>query len=58
MILLRKCLDKYLGDALGSNGVQKLQRTLENSTVTGEQPPPPRIAKLIYIIVRLLQNAV
>ena len=56
--MLRKCLDKYLGDALGSNGVQKLQRTLENSTVTGEQPPPPRIAKLIYIIVRLLQNAV
>ena len=54
----RKCLDKYLGDALGTNGVQKLHHTLENSAMGGDQVPPPRIAKLIYIIVRLLQNAV
>ncbi|KAK7098376.1 uncharacterized protein [Littorina saxatilis] len=56
--LTRRCLDKYLSDALGSNGVQKLHRTVENSGLKGLQQPPARVAKLIYIIVRLLQNAV
>ncbi|KAK7481474.1 hypothetical protein BaRGS_00027236 [Batillaria attramentaria] len=57
-MLTRKCLDKYLSDALGSNGVKRLQRwRQDNRDVNGDQPPPDRLAKLMYIVIRLLQNA-
>lgn len=56
---MRKCLDKYLSDALGSNGVKRFRRWLqENPGMCRDDPPPTRIAKLVYIIIRLLQNAV
>ncbi|XP_025080417.1 LOW QUALITY PROTEIN: uncharacterized protein LOC112556022 [Pomacea canaliculata] len=56
--LNRKCLEKYLGDALGSNGVKRLQHYVrENPGITSSSTLPRHISKLAYIIVRLLQNA-
>ncbi|XP_041367838.1 uncharacterized protein LOC121382323 [Gigantopelta aegis] len=53
--LTRQCLDKYLRDGLGSNGVKQLLRWKQEHSERKELPA--KIYKLVYVIIRLLQNA-
>ncbi|ESO97526.1 hypothetical protein LOTGIDRAFT_228195 [Lottia gigantea] len=50
-----QCLDKYLRDAQGSNGVKQLVKWKTNHE--NIENIPTKINKLCYVIVRLLQNA-
>ncbi|XP_046364851.2 uncharacterized protein LOC124141033 [Haliotis rufescens] len=51
----RQCLDKYLRDAQGSNGVKQYRKWCDENP--GHSDLPAKINKLCYIIIRLLQNA-
>ena len=51
----RETLNKYLRDAQGTRGTKQLKRWCdENPSVT---VLPLKMCKLLYVIVRLLQNA-
>ncbi len=52
----RMCAEKYLRDALGNKGTKYLDR-LVASNEAFESPMTKKVAKLFYIIFRLLFNA-
>ncbi|XP_060084555.1 uncharacterized protein LOC132563818 [Ylistrum balloti] len=56
LFINRNCLDKYLRDACGSKGTKLLHRWTDGHEAT--EVLSQRMAKLAYIIIRLLQNAV
>lgn len=51
----RECLDKYLRDAQGSKGTKYLHKWCKENAET--QILPAKMCKMLYVIVRLLQNA-
>jgi hypothetical protein len=51
----RECLDKYLRDAQGSKGTKFLQKWCKDHPE--ELILPAKMCKMLYVIVRLLQNA-
>ncbi|XP_067655275.1 uncharacterized protein [Haliotis asinina] len=55
LMLTRQCLDKYLRDAQGSNGVKQYRKWCDENP--GCSDLPAKMNKLCYIIIRLLQNA-
>ncbi|XP_045175397.2 uncharacterized protein LOC123536344 isoform X2 [Mercenaria mercenaria] len=55
MLLNKECLEKYLRDAQGSKGTKFLQKWFKDHTQ--EEVLPPKMCKMVYVIVRLLQNA-
>ena len=52
----RQCADKYMRDALGSKGTRLLDKWIASKEAL-QDPMPKKVAKLFYIIFRLLQNA-
>lgn len=55
LLLNRQCLDKYMKEINGTTGLKQFQRWKEANPNADEITP--KLAKLGYIILRLLQNA-
>ena len=51
----RQCAEKYMRDALGSKGTRLLDKWVESGEAL-QSPMPKSVAKLFYIVFRLLQN--
>ncbi|GFO30374.1 nucleotidyltransferase [Plakobranchus ocellatus] len=55
LLLTEQCLDKYLKEIKGTTGLKNFQRWRDSNPDTEELTP--KLAKLGYIVLRLLQNA-
>ncbi|CAL1543502.1 unnamed protein product [Lymnaea stagnalis] len=54
-LLNRSCFDKYMKEAQGNTGLKQLQKWKDNNPVVDQLTP--KLNKLSYISIRLLQNA-
>ena len=55
VIFSRECLDKYMRDAQGSKGTKYLQKWCKDNQQATHLTT--KMCKMLYVIVRLLQNA-
>ena len=56
VLRFRQVCEKYLHDATGAKGIRLLEKWVKAGDTAGAVLPR-KVAKLFYIIIRLLQNA-